>query len=316
VPTASWTGTIGFGLVNVPVRLYPATRKKDVRFHELDRLTGQRVRHQRVRTSEPVEPPRWQAGAPSEPALEPGGLIDRQLAAMVKHPARVTPPSAPPREVQAEDVQKGFEIARDQYVTASPEELAALAPEPSRTIEIVQFVDASAVDPIYFDSSYYAVPERDAVRSFALLRDGMEKTGAVAISWFMLRRKRRLAAVRPFGSVMLVTSMLHADEILPAPTLGAEPEDLTRKERDLAALLINTLRGPFEPERYPDEYREKLLAMLQGRAGSAVKTTREPTGSGAVPDLMAALKASLDQAKKARPKPVARPAARRRRKSA
>jgi DNA end-binding protein Ku len=225
-------------------------------------------------------------------------------------------PATPPREVQREDIQKGFEVARGQYVTVSPEELTELAPEPSRVIEIEQFVDLSAVDPIYFDTSYYAVPERDAVRSFALLRDGMQKTGTLAISWLMLRRKRRLASVRAFGNVMLVTTMLHADEILPVPQLDRAEPTITTKEREMAVLLINTLRGPFEPERYPDQYREKLLAMLQGRAGKAIQAPREPARSDAVPDLMAALRASLEQAKKARQKPAARPTARRRRKSA
>jgi DNA end-binding protein Ku len=218
--------------------------------------------------------------------------------------------------VAAADVVKGFEVAPDRYVRVDREELEELAPERSRTIDVEQFVDASAVDPIYYDASYYAVPERDYERAFGLLVEAMRTTGKIAIAWFMLRRKRYLAALRPKGRLMVLTTMFHADEVLPAAGLEpAPPADLRKNEREMATLLINTLSGPFEPERYPDEYRRRLEALIEGRTASARPAPTEvPTGAG-VEDLMAALRASVEQARRAR-KGRAKPVSRRKRKTA
>ena len=312
---AVWTGTISFGLVSVPVRLYPATRRKDVRFHEIDRLSGQRIRHQRVVEPAPtrfaLEPQEW-----SRTAIKPDA-IDISPAQPPTAPARTTwSPPPPAQPVSADDVVKGFEVSRDRYVTVDRGELEELAPERSRTIDVEQFVDSSAIEPIYFDVSYYAVPERDHERAFGLLVDAMRETKRIAICWFVLRRKRYLAALRPHGRLILLSTLFHADEILPASELepGA-PRDLRKKEREMAALLINTLSGPFEPEHYPDQYRERLKTLIEGRAASARPAAPEVlTGSG-VNDLMAALQASVEQARRAS-KARAKPAVRRKRKTA
>src|SRR5256714_4917314 len=291
---AVWTGTISFGLVSVPVRLYPATRRKDVRFHEIDRLSGQRIRHQKV-----VEAP-----APT-PTLPRDGGGSGLVPAMAPPPAErgrpVVPPTPTlPREgggnyLVAADVLKGFEVAKDRYVTVGREELEELAPEPTRTIDVEQFVDASAVDPIYYDVSYYAVPERGHERAYGLLVDAMRETRKIALSWFVLRRKRYLAALRPQGRLMILSTMFHADEILSSADLEpAQPRDLSKKEREMAALLVNTLSGPFEPERYPDEYRRRLKALIEGRTASEQPATAGLRGSdGGVDDLMEALRASV-----------------------
>ena len=221
-----------------------------------------------------------------------------------------------PQPVAAADVVKGFEVAKDRYVTVDREELEELAPERTRTIDIEQFVDASTVDPIYFDVSYYAVPDRGYERAYGLLVDGMRETRKMAICWFVLRRKRYLAALRPQGRLLVLTTMFHADEILPTAGLEpAKPADLRKNEREMASLLINTLSGPFEPERYPDQYRQRLNALIEGRAASARPAGIEtPTGTG-VQDLMSALRASVEQARLAS-KSRGKPAARRKRQSA
>lgn len=202
------------------------------------------------------------------------------------------------------DVLKGFEVARDRYVTVDREELEELAPERSRTIDVEQFVDSDAIDPLYFDVSYYVVPERDHERAFGLLVEAMGETKKIAISWFVLRRKRYLAALRPYGRLMVLSTMFYADEILPAADLEpAAPRDLRKKETEMAELLVKTLSGPFEPERYPNEYRQRLSALIEGRAASARPApTAVLTGSG-VQDLMAALQASVEQARAARKQP-------------
>src|SRR5438132_3133020 len=185
VARAVWSGTISFGLVSVPVRLYPATRRKDVRFREIDRSSGQRVRHQKVIEVTPTLPnPRGggDSAAPSRAERGSVGISEVNLGRVgVGGNARAQP-------VAAADVVKGFEVARDRYVTVDREELEELAPERTRTIDVEQFVDASAVDPIYFDVSYYAVPDRDYERAYGLLVDAMRDTGKLAICWFVLRR--------------------------------------------------------------------------------------------------------------------------------
>jgi DNA end-binding protein Ku len=307
MPRAVWSGTISFGLVSIPVRLYPATRRKDVRFHEIDRLSGQRIRHQKVVDEVPRHEGR-RIEAPTLPSAASGG------GRFVPEAFVPTPPQR--QTVAAADVVKGFEVAKDRYVTVAREELEELAPERSRTIDVEQFVEASAIDPIYYETSYYAVPDRGYERAYGLLVDAMRETHKVAVAWFVLRRKRYLTALRPQGRLMVLTTMFHADEILPTAELEpAKPADLKKNEREMAALLINTLSGPFEPERYPDDYRQRLKALIEGRAASARPATAEVTAGSGVNDLMAALRASVDQARRAS-KGRAKPAVRRRRKTA
>jgi DNA end-binding protein Ku len=319
VARAVWTGTISFGLVSVPVRLYPATRRQDIRFHEIDRLSGQRVHHQKVVESPTAAlPPEGGGRFEAAPDDREGRFVADALEGRRRFadPTPALPQQLGGRPVAAPDVLKGFEVAKDRYVTVAREELEELAPERTRTIDVEQFVDASAVDPIYYDVSYYAVPNRDHERAYGLLVDAMRATGKMAIGWFVLRRKRYLAALRPLGRLLVLTTMFHADEILRAEELEpASPRDLSKKEREMAALLINTLSGPFEPERYPDEYRQKLKALIEGRTAVAQPATLEVGSGSDVNDLMAALRASVEQARMAS-KRRGKPPARRKRKTA
>jgi DNA end-binding protein Ku len=317
---AIWTGTISFGLVSVPVRLYPAVRRRDVRFHELDRLSGQRVHHQRVRAPLPGEPPAYPA-----PEWAPRETAEQVVWPLVTEPEREAeswrrapqPPPPTGSTVLPDELIKGFEVAPNRYVAVDRGELEALEPERSRSIDIEQFVAIDAVDPIFFEASYYVVPNRDHTRSFGLLVDAMQRTNRMALSWVVLRRKRHLAALRPQGNLLILSTMLFADEILPrAEVEPRQPSDLTAKEKEMASLLVNTLSGPFEPERFRDEYRERVLALIEGRAASARPAEPGPT-SPAVADLMAALRASVEQARKAKNKPARpKPAAKRKKKTA
>jgi len=320
MPRAVWSGTVSFGLVSIPVHLYPATRRQDIRFHEIDRSSGQRIRHQKVVETAPTEPSPRAEGDFQGPSPRGGAdyltAAPRGGASYLAHEADGSAQLGR-RPVTAPDVVKGFEVTKDRYVTVGREELEQLAPERSRTIDVEQFVDAAAIDPIYYETSYYAVPDRGYERAYGLLVDAMGETGKVAIAWFVLRRKRYLAALRPQGRLMVLTTMFHADEILPTADLEpANPTDLKKKEREMAALLINTLSGPFEPERYPDDYRQRLKTLIEGRAGSARPATAEVAAGGGVNDLMAALRASVEQARRASKGRAKPPATRRKRKTA
>jgi DNA end-binding protein Ku len=294
MPAAIWTGSLSLGLVVVPVRLFPAVKKKRVRFHELDR-SGHRIRH--VRVSQPEidwQPPSFPGGEPVLPRNEPVFPPSQDLLSYEPEPE-----PSPASQVAYEEIRKGYEVAPGEYVSMSREEVAALAPEKSRVIDVQQFVDVSAVDPIYFESRYFVVPDRDSVRQFALLRQALADAGRMAIAWFTLRSRRYLAGIRAYDELMLLTTMVHADEIATRDFwLPREEQAPTDKELKMARLLIDTLSGPFEPERYPDEHRQRLLAAIEARTPVAEPAPApSPTR---VMDLMAALEASVKAAKAAR----------------
>ena len=288
MPASVWTGSLSLGLVVVPVRLYPAIKKKVVRFHELDR-SGRRIRH--VRVAEPeIE---WET-PPSLPRNEPVFPPSRDLLSNDSE-------RAPAPRVAYEEIHKGFEVGPGEYVSMTREEVASLAPERSRVIDVEQFVDVDAVDPIYFESRYYVIPDRDSTAAFRILRDGMASAERMAIGWFTLRSRRYLCAIRAYQEVMLLTTMVHSDEVVPADFWIADRDaKASDKELKMARLLIDTLSGPFEPERYPDEHRRRLLAAIESKTPE--RTPDAPPSPTRVMDLMAALEASVKAAKAARAK--------------
>jgi DNA end-binding protein Ku len=259
VPSAIWSGTIGFGLVSVPVKLVTAVRSKDVRFHQLEEGTGSRIRQRRV----------------SEATGE---------------------------EVPYENIVKGYELSPGQYVVVEPEELEAMAPKASRAIEIEDFVELSDIDPVYFENPYYLVPDKAAGKPYQLLVEAMTELQKVAIGHIVLRSKAHLVAIRPLDGALCVETMRYADEVVPVESLDGLPEgDVEPSERELtmARQLIEALSGPFDPEKYHDEYREQVLELIEKKAAGeeivSEPLTEEPAK---VVDLMAALEASLDRAGK------------------
>lgn len=307
MPNAIWTGSLSLGLVVVPVRLYPAIHKKTVRFHELDQV-GRRVRH--VRVSEPEVEFEPASRGPELLLPESGQASQRESS------GRPTPIyEAPTSEVSFEEIRKGYEVAPGEYVSMARDEVAALAPERSRVIDVQQFVDVSAVDPIYFESRYYVVPDREWSSPFRVLRQAMAAANRMALAWFTLRSRRYLGAVRPLGDVMLLTTMVHADEVVAAdfwiPDADAAPTD---KELNMARLLIDTLSGPFEPERYPDEHRQRLLHAIEAKTQTMPAEPASPSPTRVL-DLMAALEASVKAAKAARAEQDRRSKTQRRRSS-
>ena len=295
MPNSVWNGALSLGLVVVPVRLYPAIQKKTVRFRELDR-DGRRVRHVRVSEPEveyePMDRPfEFRPTSGPKSALAPRPEQREQISGDF---------DTLPTELAFEEIRKGFEVAPGQYVSMTRQEVDALAPERSRVIDVQQFVDIAAVDPIYFESRYYVVPDRESSAPFRLLRQAMAAADRMAIAWFTLRSRRYLCAVRPFGDVMLLTTMVHADEVQKAdfwiPDADAQP---TEGELKMARLLIDTLSGPFEPERYPDEYRDRMLRAIAEKSPGDAATSSAPHPTRVL-DLMAALEASVNAAKAAR----------------
>jgi DNA end-binding protein Ku len=264
---AIWSGAISFGLVNIPVKLFSAVSKKTVRFHQIDAESGGRVRQKRV---------------------GPDG-----------------------EEIPYEQIVKGYEIGPERYVTISPEELEALEPQKTRTIDIEDFVDQEEIDPIYYDHPYYLAPDTGSAKAYQLLVDAMEDAGKVAIARVVIRSKENLVAIRPRDGVLAMETMLFADEVVPTDSLEEMTTDTTVKTSDreltMARQLIDSLSSDFEPEKYHDEYRERVLDLIERKAQGETIVIEEPAAEPEqVPDLMAALEASIAGAKgqsKAKPKP-------------
>jgi DNA end-binding protein Ku len=260
VARAIWSGAISFGLVNIPVKLYSAVSRKTVRFHQIDAESGQRIRQQRI-----------------------------------------NPASG--EEVPYEQIVKGYEIGPDRYVMISPDELEALEPQKTRTIDIEDFVELDQIDPIYYDHPYYLAPDKGAGKAYKLLLDAMEDAGKVAIARVVIRSKENLVAIRPHDGVLTMETMLFADEVISPDSLdemaAADGEATTSKrELDMAKQLIDSLSSDFEPEKYHDEYRERVLELIERKAqGETVVVEAPEEEPKKVPDLMAALEASIAAAK-------------------
>jgi DNA end-binding protein Ku len=260
MPRAIWSGAISFGLVNIPVKLFSAVNRKTVRFHQLDSADGQRISQKRV-----------------------------------------NPRSG--EEVPYENLVKGYELGPDRYVVITPDELESLEPEKTRSIDIEGFVDLSEIDPIYYDHPYYLAPGKGAEKAYKLLLDGLEESEKVAIARVVIRSKQSLVAIRPREGVLAMETMLFADEVVPPDSLEELETDgkqskTTKKELDMARQLIDSLTTEFDPTQYRDDYRDSVLDLIERKAqGEEIVIEAAPPEPKAVPDLMAALEASIASAK-------------------
>lgn len=214
------------------------------------------------------------------------------------------------QEVPYEEIVKGFEVSKDRYVTVEPEELGALAPKATRSIEIRDFVDLAEIDPIYYEATYYLVPEPTAAKAYRLLVDAMRRSGKVGIASFVLRTREALCCVRPIEGALAISTMNRADEVLPVSSLDV-PRGSAPSERELhmAEQLVSSLSAPFEPGRYPDEHRERVLALVEKKAaGETIEAPPEEPAPAQVVSLADALSASLAAARKRAEEPAARSA--------
>ncbi len=274
MPRAIWTGAISFGLVNVPVKLYSAVQRKGVRFNQLDSEGNVRIQQKRV-----------------------------------------NPMTG--EEVPYERLVKGYEIAPDQYVVIEPGELEALEPVRSKTIDILDFVELREIDPIFYDHPYYLAPGAGGSKPYKLLLEAMRETGKVAIAKVVIRNKEALVAVRPAGDLLQMDTLIYFDEIVPQDRIDELPDDtveVTERELAIAKQLVESLATDWTPEQYHDEYREKVMQLIEQKAAGEEVAVQPVTEEAApVPDLMSALKASLDAVREKQPaatKPKRAPAKR------
>ncbi|MEY9933008.1 DNA end-binding protein Ku [Catenulispora sp. GP43] len=260
---AIWSGVISFGMVTVPVKMFGATEEKRVAFHQVHAADGGRVRQKRV--------------------CELDG-----------------------EEVALSDVAKGYQLPDGDVVVLTSKDFEGLPEAIAKTISVEAFVPEEQIDPIMYSKSYYLAPDKLGVRPYALLRDAMAASGRVAVVRFAMRERESLAALRVRDDVLTLETMLWADEVrkpdfdfLDSASSTVEPK---AAELKMAKLLIDSLSTDFDPEAYQDNYREALEEIIEAKvAGREVVTPPAPADGGAqVIDLMAALKASVEAAKKTR----------------
>jgi DNA end-binding protein Ku len=252
---AIWSGSISFGLLNVPVRMYSAVARRNIALREIREKDSVRIKHRRV----------------AEGTDE---------------------------EVPYDEIIKAYELTPGQYVPLTKDEMAALAPEKTRAVEVKDFVDLDQIDPMYFDSPYYLGPTDTAEKAYGLLAKAMKASGKVAIARFVLRNKEHLAAIRSDGNVLTLTTMRFADEVVPVDELDILPEKAqkpAKREQEMAEQLIESLSTDFKPDDYHDEYREQLLALIERKAEGKeiVASEAEAPQATKAPDLMAALEESI-----------------------
>ncbi|MEU0537516.1 Ku protein [Amycolatopsis tolypomycina] len=258
---AMWKGSVSFGLVSIPIQMYAATENKNVSLRQVHEADGGRIQYKRFCT------------------------IDGQ-------------------EVPYAEIAKGYELPDGEMVVITDAEMAELPLSTQRTIDVLEFVPLESIDPIQYDRTYYLEPQKNAVKPYVVLRDALHKSSQVAIAKVAVRQRESMAVLRVHADVLVMTTMLWPDEVREPdfPFLRDDPPQIRPQELTMAGSLIDSLAEPvFEPEKYHDHYREALEQMIEAKvAGDETTKPAAVTAKSDVVDLMAALQASVDAAKKSR----------------
>jgi DNA end-binding protein Ku len=261
-PRTLQSGTISFGLVTIPIRLFTAASSESLSFNLIHAKCGSRIRQQQICPACNV-------------------VLTRN------------------------DLVRGYEISKDQYVHLTDEELEALEQEASQLIEIVEFVPLEKVDPVYFERTYYLGPGKGGEKPYRLLAEAMANTQRVALAKFVMRGKENLVLIRPSQGGLMLHGMYFADEVRDFKEIEVGNAEVKPGELDLAVRLIEGLStDEFRPEQYHDEYRERVLNLIQQKAEGKEIALTPRAEPAVVVDLMEALKASLAKAE-TKPKPAA-----------
>lgn len=264
-PRMLQTGTISFGLVTIPVKLYTAASSQNISFHLIHAKCGSRIKQQQTC-----------------PVCE---VV-----------------------VSRDELVRGYELARNQYVQFTEAELETLEQDASKNIDIVEFVPLPEVDPIYFEKTFYLGPDKSGEKPYRLLAQAMARANRVAIAKFVMRGKEHLVLIRPAQDGLMLHQMYYADEIRNFAEIEKGATPLKDAELNLATRLIDELSvDEFKPEQYRDEYRERVMEQVNQKAeGKEITTTAAPAGPAEVVDLMEALKASLAKGPAREKKPAAK----------
>jgi DNA end-binding protein Ku len=264
---ALWKGSINFGLVNIPVALYPAETSKSLDLDMLDRRDFAPIKYQR---------------------------INKRTG----------------KEVPWDQIVKGYQYEKGEYVTLTDEELRSANVEATQSVDILDFVAAAEISPVYFEKPYYLEPQKNGRRAYMLLREVLIKSNKVAIARVVIRSREHLAAVMPEGNVLILNLLRFQHELrdskgLDIPEAGSKGRAISAGEVQMAERLIEAMSGPWDPAKYRDEYREDLENLIEKkiksgrpRAVSADATAPVRKAGGKVVDIMSLLQRSVAQAQK------------------
>jgi DNA end-binding protein Ku len=319
MPSTVWKGHLTFGLVSIPVKLFRAARAEKVSFRQLHAASGQRVRQSLY-----IEPPEIQDEPEEAPAVSsttpphPAG-VRQTTAPMQEHlapsrgaatareiprrpepepefipPAPTPPVSEPQVEVRRDDVVKGYEFSKDRYVTFTKAELAAITPKTAREMQILEFVQLSEVDPIYYETSYYAAPDKGGERAYALLFEALRRSGHVGLAQVAMHNREHIVLIRPGRTGIVLHTMFYENEVRRADEYRTDTAGINEKEVNLANMLIETLKAPFEPAKYRDTYRDKLEELISAKMQGAETVEAPEPKPAPVINILEALQRSLE----------------------
>ncbi|PKM90918.1 MAG: Ku protein [Firmicutes bacterium HGW-Firmicutes-12] len=253
-----WKGSISFGLVNIPIKMFAATEEKDVRFRYLHKECMSPIKYQKVC-----------------PVCD--------------------------KEIKDEEIVRGYEYEPSHFIIVDENELNSLKSEVNgRNIEILDFVNLSEIDPIYFEKTYYLSPQENGGKAYSLLEKAMLDTGKIAIARITIRNKQSLACLRVSNEILVMETIFYPDEVRPVSQVPGLPEkvEINEKELDIATKLIESLTASFEPEKYKDNYREALNELINKKiAGKEIEVSKVVPQRNVI-DLMEALQASLKESQK------------------
>jgi DNA end-binding protein Ku len=260
--SSTWKGFITFGLISIPVKLFPAARSSRIGLHQLHKICKTRLR-------QPLFCPTCN------------------------------------RIVERSEVVKGYEYEDGKYVVIDPEEIKKITPESARSMEILAFVNESEIDPLFFDSSYFVVPEGEGKKAYALLLKTMEDKDRVAIAKITMHQREYTVFLRPYDHGIALHSMYFANEIREAPGYGKiENVKLSPQEVKLAEQLVDNLSEHFNLKKYHDEFETRLKALIEAKLkGREIAATPRPERAPVI-DMMAALKKSLERTAEGRKAPL------------
>jgi DNA end-binding protein Ku len=273
---AIWSGSINFGLVTIPVKLFTAVKTDDLSFNMLHAKDEGRIKYERV-CSVDGKPVPW------------------------------------------DEIVKGYEFEKGEYVVLTDKDFAAVNPEATQSVDIIEFVELDKISPMFFDKPYYLEPTKQGRHAYALLREALSTTNRVAVARVVIRTKEYIAAVKPIGEALVLELMHWANEIVSSDTLESPGrEKLPEKEMEMARMLIDTMSvEEFEPEKFSNNYHDQLLTMIEARAaGKELPKAKKAPARAKVVNLMDVLAKSLEESKKRRGAGTEKPAARRRKKTA
>jgi DNA end-binding protein Ku len=261
--TATWRGSITFGLLSVPIRLYTAARSERMNLHQLHKVCNTRLK-------QPLYCPH----------------CDRQ--------------------VERSEVVKGYEYEPGQYVLVTEEEIKKITPRSGKTMEILAFVKQEQIDPIYFDSSYLVMPERDSEKAYALLQKTMEDTNRVGIATVTMHQREYTVFIRPRNHGLTLHTMYFANEIRKVAGYGESARNIKLKPQEikLAEQLVETLSEDFHPQKYHDTFQQRLRELIAAKMKGKIITVEKEPARAPVIDMMEALKRSLANSAAQKKKPT------------